>query len=79
VTGQKTVSRYAGHGRGLKAGMDNGAGQLLFLIRPPGREDEVAKGKKESEEVSPRTFLIDLEELLIKGNLISICPWSMGM
>jgi polysaccharide biosynthesis/export protein len=69
VTGQKTILDMLAMAGGLKAGLDSGAGQLLFLIRPPRPEDEAAKGKKESEEVSPRTFVIDLEELLIKGDL----------
>ncbi len=72
VTGQKTILDMLAMAGGLKGGQEsgaNGAGQLLFLIRPPRPEDWVAKEKKEREEAPPRTFVIDLEELLIKGDL----------
>ncbi len=78
VTGQKTVLDMLAMAGGLKVGMDYGAGQLLFLIRPPKPEDEAVKGKKESEEELPRTFLIDLEELLIKGDMSLNMPLVNG-
>jgi polysaccharide export outer membrane protein len=65
VTGKKTILDVLG----LAGGLKEDAGQLLFLIRPPQPEDEVSKGKEESETMKPSTFVIDLEELLIKGDL----------
>jgi polysaccharide export outer membrane protein len=65
VTGQKTVLDILPMAGGLK----NDAGELLFLIRPPRPEEENSKEKKDSEEQAPKTFVIDLEELLVKGDL----------
>jgi polysaccharide export outer membrane protein len=59
VTGQKTILSLLGMAGGLK----EEAGSLLFLIRPPQPE------AKDSEPMKPSTFVIDLEELLIEGNL----------
>jgi polysaccharide export outer membrane protein len=58
VTGQKTVLGILGMAGGLK----EDAGALLFLIRPPQEEGA-------SEEVKPSTYVIDLEELLVGGDL----------
>ena len=65
VTGQKTILDALGMAGGLK----EDAGPLLFLIRPPQPEDEVSKGKEDFEAMKPKTFVIDLEELLVKGDL----------
>ena len=65
VTGQKTVLDILAIAGGLK----EDAGQLLFLIRPPRLEGEVPKEKKDSNDQTPRSFMIDLEELLVKGDL----------
>ncbi len=59
VTGQKTVLSVLGMAGGLK----EDAGSLLFLIRPPQPEEGDSGSKK------PSTFVIDLEELLVKGDL----------
>jgi polysaccharide export outer membrane protein len=64
VTGQKTILGILGMAGGLK----QDAGHLLFLIRPP-QPEEVSLGEKESGPMKPRTFVIDLEELLVKGDL----------
>jgi len=65
VTGQKTILSILGMAGGLK----EDAGPLLFLIRPPQPEEEVSHGKKDSEPTKPNTFVINLEELLVKGDL----------
>jgi protein involved in polysaccharide export with SLBB domain len=51
---------------------------LLFLIRPPNPEDEVSKEKRDSDELTPQTFIIDLEELLGKGDLTLNLPLVHG-
>jgi len=48
--------------------MKEDAGPLLFLIRPP-RLEEGSKGGMAADEQTPKTFVIDLEALLIKGDL----------
>ena len=69
VTGQKTILEMLAMAGGLKGGPEKSAGELLFLIRPPKPEEETSKEKKDSEEQAPKTFVIDLEELLVKGDL----------
>jgi polysaccharide export outer membrane protein len=63
---------------GLKGGPDNNAGQLLFLIRSARSEEETSKEEKNSGEQGPKTFVIDLEELLVKGNLALNLPLMHG-
>ncbi|MEW6376858.1 MAG: polysaccharide biosynthesis/export family protein [Thermodesulfobacteriota bacterium] len=67
VSGQKTILDLLA----LSGGLKEDAGQLLFLIRPPGREDETAKKSEEKAPVEerPQTFVIDLEDLLVRGDL----------
>ena len=65
VNGQKTILDLLGMAGGLK----EDAGQLLFLIRVPKIEEEMSPGRKDSEVTKPNTFVIDLEELLVKGDL----------
>jgi len=67
VTGQKTVLDMLTMAGGLK----EDGGQLLFLIRPPRMEDETVIEGEDSNDQRPKTFVIDLEELLVKGNLAS--------
>jgi polysaccharide export outer membrane protein len=74
VTGQKTILSILGMAGGLK----EDAGPLLFLIRPPQPEDEVSQGKKDSEAMKPNTLVIDLEELLVKGDLTLDLPLIHG-
>lgn len=74
VTGQKTVLDILAIAGGLK----EEAGQLLFLIRPPKFEEEKVKGKKDSDDQSPKTFMIDLEGLLVKGDLALNLPLIHG-
>lgn len=74
VTGQKTVLDILAIAGGLK----EDAGQLLFLIRPPKPEEGVLKGKKDSDDQTPRTFMVDLEELLVRGDLILNLPLIHG-
>ena len=51
---------------------------MLFLIRPARPEDELSNEKKDSDEQIPKTFVIDLEELLIKGDLTLNLPLIHG-
>jgi polysaccharide export outer membrane protein len=78
VTGQKTVLEMLAMAGGLKGGPDNEAGELLFLIRSARPEEVGSKEKKDSEEQIPQTFVIDLEELLVKGNLSLNLPVAHG-
>jgi polysaccharide export outer membrane protein len=65
VTGQKTILDMLA----LAGGLREDAGQLLFLLRPPKLEEETAKEAKRGDELKPETFVIDLEGLLVEGNL----------
>ncbi len=73
VTGQKTVLDALGMAGGLK----EEAGQLLFLIRPPLLE-EGSQAEKESLEDHIRTFVINLEDLLTRGDLSLNLPLNHG-
>jgi polysaccharide export outer membrane protein len=53
----------------MAGGLKEDAGPLLFLIRPPQPEEGISRGEKDSEPMKPNTFVIDLEELLVKGDL----------
>ena len=75
VTGQKTVLDMLAMAGGLKGGS---AGQLLFLIGHPDRKKRSAKEKKDSDDQTPKTFVIDLEELLVKGDLTLNLPLTHG-
>ena len=71
VAGQKTVLDMVAMAGGLK----EDAGQLLFLIRASnGNQDD----KEGSLQQYPLTLVIDLEELLIKGNLALNVPTLAG-
>jgi polysaccharide export outer membrane protein len=74
VTGQKTVLDLLAIGGGLKAD----SGQLLFLIRPSGLEEAIPKENRESDDQTPKTFMIDLERLLVKGDLTLNLPLVHG-
>jgi polysaccharide export outer membrane protein len=74
VSGQKTILDLLGISGGLK----EDAGRLLFLIRPPTLEGEAAKEQKDPSLPTAKTFMIDLEELLVKGDLTLNLPLSHG-
>jgi len=76
VSGEKTVLDMVGMAGGLK----QDAGTVLFLIRPPHgtMEENPAKEKKEPEDQTVRTFMIDLEELLVKGEMALNLPLING-
>jgi polysaccharide export outer membrane protein len=81
VTGHKTILDMLAVAGGLRADAEHGAGSLLFLIRPPavqGEAPEVLEGEKDFEAGGPRTFVIDLEELLVKGDLSLNVPLIHG-
>jgi polysaccharide export outer membrane protein len=78
VTGQKTILDALSMAGGLKGDPNNSAGQLLFLIRSARPEEETSKEKKNFEEQVPKTFVIDLEQLLVKGDLSLNLPLMHG-
>lgn len=65
VTGAKTVLDMLAMAGGLR----EDAGQLLFLLRPPKVEEETSRGEKGIIGQKPETYVIDLEGLLVEGNL----------
>jgi polysaccharide export outer membrane protein len=78
VTGQKTILDLLSLAGGLKEDTTQFAGPLLFLIRPPNWEGEASKKGTESDEQKPKTFIINLEELLVKGDLTLNLPVLHG-
>jgi len=74
VTGQKTVLDMLAMAGGLK----EDAGQLLFLIRPPRMEEEDSKERKDVDEQTPKTFMVDLEELFMRGDMTLNLPLTHG-
>jgi polysaccharide export outer membrane protein len=65
VTGTKTILDMLGVAGGLR----EDAGQLLFLLRPPPFQEEPEKKGKGIDGKKTETFVIDLEGLLVEGNL----------
>jgi polysaccharide export outer membrane protein len=78
VKGQKTVLDLLAMAGGLAGSPKENAGPLLFLIRPPRLEDGPSKEEKESNEETAKSFVIDLEELLIRGDLTLNLPLTHG-
>jgi len=81
VTGQKTILDMLAMAGGLKGETEKSAGQLLFLIRPPtleGLEEGKTKEREGLNKQVSNTFIIDLEELLIKGDLTLNLPLTHG-
>jgi len=74
VIGQKTVLE----GLALAGGLKEDAGQLLFLIRPRSPDENNPEKMGDSAERIPETLVIDLEELLVKGNLSLNLPLKHG-
>ena len=74
VTGPKTILDILAQAGGLK----EDAGQLLFLIRPPRLEEDIPRGKQDPYEQYPQTFIIDLDDLLIKGDMTLNLPLIHG-
>jgi polysaccharide export outer membrane protein len=64
VTGARTILDLLATAGGLK----EDAGQLLFLLRPPS-EEETSKKEKGHYNRKAEAFVIDLEGLLVEGNL----------
>jgi polysaccharide export outer membrane protein len=62
---------------GLKGSTNETAGTLLFLIRP-GEGEEGTQGDRSSREKLVRTIVIDLEDLLGKGDMSLNFPLSHG-
>jgi len=73
VAGQKTVLGMLAMAGGLK----EDAGRLLFLLRAPSNEDN-PKETGGSTQQPPLTLVIDLDELLIKGDLTLNVPTFSG-
>ena len=79
VKGQKTILEMLGMAGGLKGTMAGvRAGELLFLIRPAKLEEENSDKKEDSEEHASNTFVIKLEDLLVKGDLTLNLPLTHG-
>jgi polysaccharide export outer membrane protein len=76
VAGQKTILDMLAMAGGLR----DDAGYLLFVNRPPRLEleEEAAKTGTDPEQGGPKTFVIDLEELLVKGNFALNLPLIRG-
>jgi polysaccharide export outer membrane protein len=74
VIGQKSVLE----GLALAGGLKEDAGQLLFLIRPPPSGEKEIEKTGSSEERMSETLVIDLDELLVKGNLSLNLPLKNG-
>jgi polysaccharide export outer membrane protein len=73
VTGQKTILDALAMAGGLK----EEAGHLLFLIRSA-QGDEIPSEEKKVSHSTPKTFVIDLEDLLVKGDLSLNLPLTHG-
>lgn len=81
VSGQKTILDLLA----MAGGFSEDAGQLLFLIRPdsnsssPPLEETPRRAEREEPAISkPQTFVIDLEDLLVKGDLTLNVPLLHG-
>jgi polysaccharide export outer membrane protein len=74
VIGQKTVLE----GLALAGGLKEDAGQLLFLIRASLTDERSTEKAGDSGEKGPETLVIDLEELLVRGNLGLNLPLKHG-
>lgn len=74
ITGQKAILDMLAMAGGLK----DEAGQLLFLIRPPGPKEEDIPERRDRDEGVPKTYVIDLDALLIKGDLSLNLPLIHG-
>jgi polysaccharide export outer membrane protein len=64
VTGARTILYLLAMAGGLR----EDSGQLLFLLRPP-REEGLSQKSKGNDDRRPETFVVDLEGLLVEGNL----------
>lgn len=74
VTGQRTILDMLA----MAGGLNDDAGNTLFLIRPPRLKGEASKEPQQSEAGGPTTFVINLEELLVKGDLTLNLPLIHG-
>ena len=79
VSGQKTILDLLAMAGGLK----EDAGQLLFLIRPNSSTRPIEEAAQRAERIEhgfskPQTFVIDLEDLLVKGDLTLNAPLLHG-
>ena len=78
VTGQKTVLDALAMAGGLSGGLkEETAGHLLFLIRPAPADEALPETTAETNPL-PRTFVVDLEDLLVKGDLTLNLPLMNG-
>jgi polysaccharide export outer membrane protein len=62
----------------LAGGLKEDAGSLLFLIRSASTEKGTARREEGLSSQEPRTYVIDLEELLVKGDMMLNLPLQNG-
>jgi polysaccharide export outer membrane protein len=74
VTGQRTILDMLA----MAGGLNDDAGGTLFLFRPSHVGTEAPTKEKDPEGEGPRTFIISLEELLVKGDLALNLPVIHG-
>jgi polysaccharide export outer membrane protein len=74
VTGQRTILDMLA----MAGGLNEDAGGTLFLFRPSHVKPETPAKEKDSEGEGPKTFIISLEELLVKGDLTLNLPVMHG-
>ncbi len=74
VTGQRTILDMLA----MAGGLNDDAGSTLFLIRPPRLKGEASKEPQDPEAGGPRTFIINLGELLVKGDWTLNLPVTNG-
>jgi polysaccharide export outer membrane protein len=74
VAGQRTILDMLA----VAGGLNDDAGGTLFLFRPSHVGTEASAKEKDIEGEGPRTFIISLEELLVKGNLALNLPVMHG-
>jgi polysaccharide export outer membrane protein len=74
ITGQKTVLSMLA----LAGGLTDKAGYLLFVIRPLSPSTTTGKTEDDPDQRGPRTLIVDLEELLVRGNMAMDLPLEDG-
>jgi polysaccharide export outer membrane protein len=74
VTGHRTILDMLA----MAGGLNEEAGNTLFLIRTPRWDGKAPAKEADSEGDGPKTFVVNLEELLVKGDLTLNLPLIHG-